>query len=102
MRAKAQNNTKSVLAYFVVPENTKPRFPKREPETQKTPQPVEITTFSGTLEGIRTPDLPLRRRLLYPAELRGHMRAARLHSPVILPQFCSGVNAGSGALRPFA
>ena len=73
MRAKAQNNPKSVLAYFGVPENTKPRFPKREPETQKTPQPVEITTFSGTLEGIRTPDLPLRRRLLYPAELPGQI-----------------------------
>lgn len=25
-------------------------------------------------EAIRTPDLPLRRRLLYPAELRKHMR----------------------------
>ena len=29
--------------------------------------------FSGTHEGIRTSDLPLRRRSLYPAELRGHV-----------------------------
>ena len=28
----------------------------------------------GTHETIRTSDLPLRRRLLYPAELRGHMK----------------------------
>ena len=32
----------------------------------------EITVF-GTPEGIRIPDLPLRRRTLYPAELRGHI-----------------------------
>ena len=28
--------------------------------------------FFGTPEGIRIPDLPLRRRTLYPAELPGH------------------------------
>ena len=28
---------------------------------------------SGTPEGIRIPDLPLRRRTLYPAELLGHI-----------------------------
>ncbi len=30
-------------------------------------------SFASVPEAIRTPDLPLRRRLLYPAELRKHM-----------------------------
>ena len=41
----------------------------------------EITAF-GTPEGIRIPDLPLRRRTLYPAELLGHMSV----------QYCNGLS----------
>ena len=37
-------------------------------------------TFSGAPETIRTSDLPLRRRLLYPAELPGqYIECERLH-----------------------
>ncbi len=35
---------------------------------------TKIGVFCGTLDAIRTRGLPLRRRTLYPAELRGHMR----------------------------
>ena len=31
-----------------------------------------LVLLFGALEGTRTPDLPLRRRLLYPAELQTH------------------------------
>lgn len=41
--------------------------------------------FSGVPEVIRTPDLPLRRRSLYPAELRKHITI------VIISQFCNFV-----------
>ena len=34
---------------------------------------ASFETVFGTPEGIRIPDLPLRRRTLYPAELLGHM-----------------------------
>ena len=33
----------------------------------------------GALEGTRTPDLPLRRRLLYPAELQTHYSYKKAH-----------------------
>ena len=46
--------------------------------------------FSGTHEGIRTSDLPLRRRSLYPAELRGHMDFSQ-------PRYCI---ADSAACQP--
>ncbi len=32
-----------------------------------------LKDVNGALEGIRTPDLPLRRGTLYPAELRAHL-----------------------------
>ena len=39
----------------------------------------ECSPFIGTPEGIRIPDLPLRRRTLYPAELLVH----------VLPGYCT-------------
>ena len=36
------------------------------------PFPASLSVY-GTHEGIRTSDLPLRRRSLYPAELHGHI-----------------------------
>ena len=35
---------------------------------------LRMSLFFGTPEGIRTSDLPLRRRSLYPAELQAHMK----------------------------
>ena len=40
-----------------------------------------VSSDAGTPRGIRTPDLLLRRQLLYPAELLAHIDAA-VHSPV--------------------
>ena len=46
-------------------------------KNEKTPETLDFTGFSGGVFGvpevIRTPDLPLRRRSLYPAELRVHV-----------------------------
>ena len=46
-------------------------------KNEKTPETLDVTGFSGEFFGvpevIRTPDLPLRRRSLYPAELRKHL-----------------------------
>ena len=46
-------------------------------KNEKTPETLDFTGFSGGVFGvpevIRTPDLPLRRRSLYPAELRKHL-----------------------------
>ena len=46
-------------------------------KNEKTPETLDFTGFSGGVFGvpevIRTPDLPLRRRSLYPAELRKHI-----------------------------
>ena len=43
-------------------------------KNEKTPETLDFTGFSGGVFGvpevIRTPDLPLRRRTLYPAELQ--------------------------------
>ena len=36
-----------------------------------------------TLDWIRTNDLPLRRRLLYPAELPGHLLSTKVHRPCV-------------------
>ena len=48
-------------------------FDKKE----KTPETLDFTGFSGGVFGvpevIRTPDLPLRRRSLYPTELQAHI-----------------------------
>ena len=45
-------------------------------KNEKTPETLDFTGLSGGVFGvpevIRTPDLPLRRRSLYPAELRKH------------------------------
>ena len=45
-------------------------------KNEKTPETLDFTGFSGGVFGvpevIRTPDLPLRRRSLYPAELLVH------------------------------
>ena len=58
-------------------------------ENEKTPETLDFTGFSGGVFGvpevIRTPDLPLRRRSLYPAELRKHITI------VIISQFCNFV-----------
>ena len=47
-------------------------------KNEKTPETLDFTGFSGGVFGvpevIRTPDLPLRRRSLYPAELRKQTR----------------------------
>ena len=47
-------------------------------KNEKTPETLDFTGFSGGVFGvpevIRTPDLPLRRRSLYPAELLEHDR----------------------------
>ena len=47
-------------------------------KNEKTPETLDFTGFSGGVFGvpevIRTPDLPLRRRSLYPAELRKHLK----------------------------
>ena len=37
-----------------------------------------VSSDDGTPRGIRTPDLLLRRQLLYPAELLAHMRCTRM------------------------
>ena len=39
--------------------------------TCKNAETIAIPAFCGTLDEIRTHDLPLRRRTLYPAELQG-------------------------------
>lgn len=58
-------------------------------KNEKTPETLDFTGFSGGVFGvpevIRTPDLPLRRRSLYPAELRKHTTI------VIISQFCNFV-----------
>ena len=43
------------------------------------PRNLDFSALFGALEGIRIPDLPLRRRTLYPAELLGHIH------PVLYP-----------------
>ena len=45
----------------------------RHPEPQSGALPTELIPPSGTPRGIRTPDLLLRRQLLYPAELLAHI-----------------------------
>ena len=46
-------------------------------ENEKTPETLDFTGFSGGVFGvparIRTGGLPLRRRTLYPAEVRDHV-----------------------------
>ncbi len=58
-------------------------------KNEKTPETLDFTGLSGRVFGvpevIRTPDLPLRRRSLYPAELRKHITI------VIISQFCNFV-----------
>ncbi len=46
-----------------------------------------LRSFFGALEGIRIPDLPLRRRTLYPAELQAHIFRP-LYSGRIFTNFC--------------
>ena len=41
-------------------------------KTIKKQSQLIVGSVFGALEGTRTPDLPLRRRLLYPAELQTH------------------------------
>ena len=55
MRAKAQNNLKSVLAYFGVPENKKPRFPKRELENKKRRNLLRLRRFLAPWKGFGPP-----------------------------------------------
>lgn len=49
----------------------------RQPQQKiKSRKPLKIKAFSviyGAPEGIRIPDLPLRRRMLYPTELLAHI-----------------------------
>ncbi len=44
-----------------------------EQEKAKVPRNLDFSALFGALEGIRIPDLPLRRRTLYPAELQAHI-----------------------------
>ena len=44
-----------------------------ESRKAKVPRNLDFSALFGTLEGIRTPDLPLRRRPLYPTELQAQM-----------------------------
>ena len=57
-------------------------------KNEKTPETLDFTGFSGGVFGvpevIRTPDLPLRRRSLYPAELRKQRPRAALLSTRLL------------------
>ena len=46
----------------------------------------ELVYESGTLEATRTPDLRLRRQLLYPTELRGHISGNNNRATAILIQ----------------
>ena len=55
MRAKVQNNPKSVLAYFGVPENTNLRFPKREFENKKRRNPLRLRRFLAPCRGFEPP-----------------------------------------------
>ena len=53
----------------------------------KTTQRV-VNGLFGTLEATRTPDLRLRRQLLYPTELRGHVSCGKPlnnHRAICLP-----------------
>ena len=56
------------------------------------PFPASLSVY-GTHEGIRTSDLPLRRRSLYPAELHGHIDF--FYSLGIVSQFQPLVNLES-------
>ena len=47
-----------------------------------------FSALFGALEGIRIPDLPLRRRTLYPAELLEHITC------YIVPKIPAGVKGG--------
>ena len=60
----------------------------------------DYSGYFGTPEGIRTSDLPLRRRSLYPAELQAHMKlwgSGRL--PAGCPALRSFRRAKGGAVR---
>ncbi len=57
---------------------------------------------NGALEKIRTSDLPLRRRLLYPAELRRHLYIIvslrdkiKIKLPIICERLSTNTNIGS-------
>ena len=63
---------------------------------------LRMSLSFGTPEGIRTSDLPLRRRSLYPAELQAHMKLWknwRADACDIVPQFPAPVN-GKGCFCP--
>ena len=54
----------------------------------------------GAPEGIRIPDLPLRRRTLYPAELLAHIGPFWALRGIIVPHFGKKVN-GAGKSTEF-
>ena len=54
------------------PWHTRGDPPNPDRKDAKSHIPKRMWLFRGTPEGIRTSDLPLRRRLLYPAELLVH------------------------------
>ena len=66
---------------------------RKIPKHEKTRKLNVLGTFPGTPGAIRTRDLPLRRRTLYPAELRvhnqsgmiGHQNAFRIFEIVLRP-----------------
>ena len=70
-------------------------------KNEKTPETLDFTGFSGGVFGvpevIRTPDLPLRRRSLYPAELRRH--AAFFPIFYIIVEVAGKCNANSDKVR---
>ena len=57
------------------------------------PFPASLSVY-GTHEGIRTSDLPLRRRSLYPAELHGHM-------DFLQPRYCIAESAACQPRKKF-
>ena len=57
-------------------DGSSPHGDDREPQMQRPIQ--DCQTFSGTPGGTRTPDLLLRRQLLYPAELLAHVEMERV------------------------
>ena len=72
-KRKKQESTKFITAplYF-----TLIRFSERLTEHEKRRKPFKTKVYGeifGAPKGIRIPDLPLRRRTLYPAELPAHM-----------------------------
>ena len=69
-----------VRTCFGVPKTRKLTQEMCEQRKVKVPRNLDFSALFGALEGIRIPDLPLRRRTLYPAELQAHTLSVRANS----------------------